>query len=166
MRSPVNESKAQLSIGTSGFSYPEWIDAGIYPPGTKSAHMLSFYSEIFPIVELNYSWYQMIRSDAVQRMMDRVPPSFGFAAKLTRTMTHEVADDWFEQAALYCKGVAPLVNNNSLIAVLAQFPPSFNRTRSNRYYLAQLLDHLHPLPLAIEFRHRSWAHDRVFQGLE
>jgi uncharacterized protein YecE (DUF72 family) len=32
--------------------------------------------------------------------------------------------------------------------------------------LAALLDNLHGLPLAIEFRHRSWASDRVFSELE
>ena len=28
-------SDSPLYIGTCGFSYPEWIDAGIYPAGTK-----------------------------------------------------------------------------------------------------------------------------------
>jgi uncharacterized protein YecE (DUF72 family) len=50
--------------------------------------------------------------------------------------------------------------------VLIQLSPSFFRTTSNRKYLAILLDELHGLPLAIEFRHRSWASDRVFSELE
>lgn len=155
-----------VCIGTCGFSYPEWIEAGVYPAGSKSAHMLTLYSAIFPIVELNYTWYQMARVEPLERMVQRVPPSFLFTAKLTRTMTHEVSDEWEKQASLYCQGVAPLLNSGNLLAVLVQFPPSFTRTRANRLYLATLFDQLHSLPLAVEFRHRSWAHDRVFQGLE
>lgn len=51
-----------VHIGTCGFSYPEWIEADIYPSGTKSAQMLALYGHLFAVVELNDSWqYQMIR---------------------------------------------------------------------------------------------------------
>ncbi len=63
------------------------------------------------------------------------------------------------------QGVAPLLNSGNLLAVLAQFPPSFASTRANRLYLAKLFVPLHSLPFAVEFRHRYWAHDRVFQVL-
>jgi len=47
-----------------------------------------------------------------------------------------------------------------------QFPPSFPRAPKNRHYLAALLDELDGLPLAVEFRHASWAADRVFAEFE
>ena len=53
-----------------------------------------------------------------------------------------------------------------LVAVLLQFPPSFVRAPRSRHYLAALLDELDGLPLAVEFRHASWATDRVFAELE
>ena len=62
--------------------------------------------------------------------------------------------------------MAPLIQAGQLIAVLIQLPPSFFRTAPNRKHLAALLDSLYGLPLAIEFRHRSWASDRVFVELE
>jgi uncharacterized protein YecE (DUF72 family) len=155
-----------LYVGTCGFSYPEWIDAAIYPPSTKSAQMLSLYSRLFPVVELNYTWYQMIRAETVERMLTGLAPAFFFCAKLTRTMTHEIAENWQAQVRQYRQGIEPLVQSRRLLAVLIQLPPFFRRTEENRYYLAQLLDALHPLPLAVEFRHRSWAHDSVFKGLE
>jgi uncharacterized protein YecE (DUF72 family) len=40
------------------------------------------------------------------------------------------------------------------------------RAPQNRRYLAALLDELDGLPLAVEFRHASWATDRVFAELE
>ena len=96
-------------VGTCGFSYPEWIEAGIYPAGTRSAEMLGLYSRLFPVVELNYTWYQMIRAETVERMLTGGGSSLLFCAKLTRTMTHEIADDWRTQAELYHQGIQPLV---------------------------------------------------------
>jgi uncharacterized protein YecE (DUF72 family) len=155
-----------LYIGTCGFSYPEWIESGIYPAGTRSAEMLGLYSRLFPVVELNYTWYQMIRAETMERMLIGSGPSLRFCAKLTRTMTHEVADNWRHQAALYRQGIQPLVHSGRLLSVLVQLPPFFRRTPENRTYLAHLFDALQPLPLAVEFRHRSWALESVFNGLE
>jgi uncharacterized protein YecE (DUF72 family) len=80
---------AALWVGTSGYSYPEWIEAGVYPPGTKAGQMLPLYARDFPVTELNYTWYQMPRAEAIERQRALVPPDFLFCAKLTRTLTHE-----------------------------------------------------------------------------
>ena len=157
----------QLYVGTSGFSYAEWIDAGFYPSGTKSGQMLQQYARYFLITELNYTWYQMPKAEAIERQCQQVSQEFLFAAKLTRTLTHEIdQQQWRDQTILYREGIVPLVQTGQLVAVLIQLSPSFLRTTSNRKYLATLLDELHDLPLAIEFRHRSWASDRVFSELE
>ena len=157
----------QLHVGTSGFSYAEWVEAGFYPPGTKSGNMLQQYARDFSITELNYTWYQMPRVEAIERHRQQVPQEFLFAAKLTRTLTHEIdPQQWREQTVLYREGITPLIQTGQLIAILIQLPPSFSRTAPNRKYLATLLDSLFGLPLAIEFRHRSWASDRVFVELE
>ncbi|MCG8567091.1 MAG: DUF72 domain-containing protein [Desulfobacterales bacterium] len=157
----------QLHVGTSGYSYGEWLDSGFYPPDTHSANMLARYAEQFNTIELNYTWYQMPKATAMDRMSQKVPRGFGFTAKLTRTLTHEVRPDrWKTQAADFRRGIAPLVAREQLRALLVQLPPYFHRTRANRIYLAALLDELAPLPLAVEFRHRSWVCDRVFAELE
>jgi uncharacterized protein YecE (DUF72 family) len=157
----------RLRVGTSGYSYAEWTDAGFYPPGTKSGSMLSFYAQNFPITELNFTWYQMPKAPALERMHRQAPAGFRFAAKLTRTLTHEIdPNQWRGQAGRYRDGIAPLLQARKLVAVLLQFPPSFVRAPDNRRYLAALLDELDGLPLAVEFRHASWAADRVFAELE
>ena len=157
---------APVYVGACGFSYPEWVEAGIYPPGTRPAGTLALYSRLFPVVELNYTWYQMVRAETVERMLTNGGPDLRFCAKLTRTMTHEIDDDWPSQAERYCQGIEPLAASSRLLSVLVQLPPSFRRTPANRSYLARLFDRLQPLPLAVEFRHRSWAQDSVFTGLE
>jgi len=167
MNTQTTHNLCRLWIGTSGYSYAEWTDAGFYPPGTKSAAMLSFYAQNFPITELNFTWYQMPKARALERMHRQAPSGFRFAAKLTRTLTHEIdPGQWRGQAAQYRDGIAPLLQTRKLAAVLLQFPPSFGRAPQNRKYLAALLDELEGLPLAVEFRHASWATDRVFAELE
>jgi uncharacterized protein YecE (DUF72 family) len=156
-----------VRVGTSGYSYAEWVEAGFYPPGTKASEMLALYARHFGITELNYTWYQMPKAAAVERMLHLAPARFRFTAKLTRTLTHEVDPDrWRGQATLYREGIAPLVQSGQLTALLLQFPPGFTRAPAHRRYLAELLDELQGLPLAVEFRHTSWAADRVFAELE
>ncbi len=164
-RTPATES-GRIQVGTSGYAYTEWTDAGFYTPGTPAGRMLSQYARRFAVTELNYTWYQMPRAPALERMLPQVPPAFRFALKLTRTLTHEIdPDQWRGQVARYRDGIAPLVLAGKLAAVLLQLPPSFTRTPNRRRYLAALLDALEGLPVAVEFRHVSWATDHVFTEL-
>lgn len=151
-------------VGTSGYSYTEWVDVGFYPQGTRTPEMLALYAHSFPVVELNYTWYQMIRAEAISRMIAKAPRGFLFAAKLTRTLTHERGRDWKKELECYREGIKPL--QKQLAAILIQLPPDFTWTIANRYYLAYLLDSLHDFPVAVEFRHISWAKDSVFAELE
>ncbi len=167
MPHPTPHSACPVLVGTSGYSYAEWVEAGFYPPGTKAAEMLALYARQFAVTELNFTWYQMPKAPAIERMRQLAPAGFRFTAKLTRTLTHEVdPGQWRGQAALYRDGIAPLAQARQLTAVLAQFPPGFSRDAANRRYLAELLDALAGLPLAVEFRHASWAADRVFAECE
>jgi uncharacterized protein YecE (DUF72 family) len=156
-----------IQVGTSGYSYAEWADAGFYPPDMTPGRMLTSYARIFSITELNYTWYQMPRAQAVERMLDQVSPDFNFAAKLTRYLTHEIDEGaWRGYVKAYREGMAPMIQSGQLAAILLQFPPSFHRTPKNRYYLAALLDELGGLPIAVEFRHASWATDSVYTAFE
>ena len=160
----IKDKLCPVLVGTSGYSYTEWVDGGFYPQGTRTPEMLALYAESFPIVELNYTWYQMVRAEAISRMIAKAPETFLFATKLTRTLTHERDRNWQQELKLYREGIEPL--RKQLAAILVQLPPNFDWSRSNRYYLAHLLDGLHGFPLAVEFRHVSWARDSVFKELE
>lgn len=100
-------SGCPVYLGTSGYSYTEWVDSGFYPAGTKTADMLPLYARCFSIVELNYTWYQMARAEAVARMAAKAPAHFRFAAKLTRTLTHEREENWREQLQLLSNIFSP-----------------------------------------------------------
>lgn len=154
----------RVFVGTSGYSYLEWIENGFYPSGIKNSEMLGQYAYQFETVELNYTWYQMARAEALERLAAKTPSNFRFSAKLTRTLTHEREDLWQERLAEYKAGIEPI--RNHLLAILVQLPPEFDRSLSNRKYLARLLDGLSDYPVAVEFRHSSWAMDSVFAELE
>jgi hypothetical protein len=34
------DKPAGIMVGTSGYAYNEWVEAGFYPPGTGTARML------------------------------------------------------------------------------------------------------------------------------
>lgn len=158
--------ECRLLVGTSGYSYAEWTEAGFYPPGLPAGKMLAHYMRSFQITELNFTWYQMPKAPSMDRMRQTAGPAFLFAAKLTRTLTHEIdSAKWRDQVNQYRDGIAPLIQSKQLAAVLMQLPPSFDRSKENRLYLASLLDALKGLPLAVEFRHKEWAVDRVFEEL-
>ena len=65
VKTKPEKSACRLFVGTSGYSYTEWGDAGFYPSGTKSGKMLPLYARHFPVTELNYTWYQMPRAEAI-----------------------------------------------------------------------------------------------------
>ena len=104
MQTEQRKNPCRLWIGTSGYSYTEWANAGFYPPGTHSGQMLPLYARIFPITELNFTWYQMPKAAAIERMRQHAPPGFRFAAKLTRTLTHEVDPDQWRGTGLSIPG--------------------------------------------------------------
>ncbi len=71
-RIPKPESarpQCQVLVGTSGYSYAEWVKHGVYPPGTKTTEMLPEYARSFSIAELDSTFYQIPKGEAVVKMM-------------------------------------------------------------------------------------------------
>ena len=68
MQIEQRKSPCRLRVGTSGYSYAEWVNAGFYPPGTRSDQMLPLYAQTFPITELNFTWYQMPKAATIERL--------------------------------------------------------------------------------------------------
>jgi uncharacterized protein YecE (DUF72 family) len=155
---------ARILIGTSGYSYDDWVGP-LYPPGTPKSGFLSLYAREFPIVELNFSYYAQPSPRTLQRMVENTPEGFLFSLKAHRSMTHEISDTWEKDVAVFREGIQPLVEAGRLSAVLLQFPYSFAYTPESRQRLAALCDRLSGLPLAVEFRKSEWQKDAVLEGL-
>jgi uncharacterized protein YecE (DUF72 family) len=76
-----------IRIGTSGFSYKEWV-GNFYPPKTPGNKMLAFYAGHMPTVEINYTFRAMPRPPMLETWMRETPAEFKFALKASQRITH------------------------------------------------------------------------------
>jgi uncharacterized protein YecE (DUF72 family) len=155
---------ARVLIGTSGYSYDDWVGP-VYPPGTRKGDFLSLYAREFPVVELNFSYYAQPAARTLARMAETVPDGFLFTLKAHRSMTHEIGETWEKDIETFRKGIAPLSESGKLACVLLQFPYSFAYTPESRARLASLTERLSGLPLAVEFRKSDWMNEKTIEGL-
>ena len=156
---------AKILIGTSGYSYNEWVGP-VYPEGTKPKDFLSCYSGLFPTVELNYTYYAMPKAENMAKMLVDGGPDLSFAIKAHKTLTHEInAAQWEADAASYLRAIEPVLAAGRLEAVLFQFPYAFHYTPDNRRYLDKLLACFKEAPAAVEFRTADWYTGRVLESM-
>jgi len=152
-----------LHVGCSGYSYEDW-KGPFYSPSTPSGKMLELYAKMFKTVELNFSYYSMPTARTTSSMVRRTPKDFLFTIKAHGDFTHK-RERTPEGIAQFKEGTAPLADANRLGALLFQFPYSFKNTPESRDYMRTLWDDFRPWPLVVEFRHRSWMTDEVFDLL-
>ncbi len=149
-------------VGTSGYSFNDWVGPW-YPEGTRPAEMFDRYAEHFNAVEVNYTYYRMPVARTMESMVRRSPEGFVFWVKANKSTTHEGDRSTIEP---FLAELAPVRESERLIGVLLQFPQSFHRTVDNRKYLASAIAEFGDATrLAVEFRHRSWAHPSTVEGL-
>jgi len=150
-----------IRIGTSGYSYDDWIGP-FYPPGLSKGAFLRFYSQRFCTVEVNMTYYRLPAPSQVASWCRRTPSSFDFVIKAHRSLTHERAADAPGGAARdLLASIGPLVEEGRLGAVLAQFPNSFRPDDAAREYLQRLPAALAGTHVICEFRHAEWATDET-----
>jgi uncharacterized protein YecE (DUF72 family) len=152
-----------ISIGTSGFDYPDWRGS-FYPERLARREFLAYYAERFAALELNFSYYAMPQAAQLASMVERTAGKVELAIKAHRSMTHERVATPVEIAA-FKQALVPLREADRLGAVLAQFPYSFHQTQENREYLKRLADELGP-PLVVELRRSDWAVDPILDWLK
>ena len=154
----------EILIGTSGYDYPEWKGV-FYPQELKRADFLSYYATQFNALELNSTFYSMPTADRLYSFYQRSQGKVSFSIKANRMLTHEITKMWPNASDEFKHALNPLLENDSLSAVLFQFPQSFHYTNENRIYLAKLIEEFQGYPVVIEFRHKEWIRESVFEGL-
>lgn len=156
---------AVLRVGTSGYAYREWRGS-FYPEKLPEKKMLEFYSQRFPTVEINYTFYHLPSARALEEWLPLTPDDFCFALKANQKITHILRLRNTEALIeAFLEGAAPLAATGRLGPILLQLPPQF------RADLELLQDFLSSLPVrpvlrwAMEFRHASWFVDRTLEVL-
>ena len=151
-----------ISIGTSGYNYPEWRGS-FYPSDLPASRMLSYYAERLSTVEINYSFYRLPNEKVLEGWAQSTPESFSFTLKAPRRITHDARlRDCEELTQTF--GTGAQILGSKLAVLLFQMPASFRKD------LGALDTFLRWVPrgmrLALEFRHDSWHSEDVFERLK
>ena len=150
-------------VGTSGFSYPEWIGP-VYPDGTPKSRMLEAYAKMFDIVEINATFYRPPGPKMFEKYPERTGGKMKVMVKLHSAFTHERDPDQ-NTAKLFDTAVKPLEESGQFSGYLAQFPQSFYNSNDAGKYIEYLKKLFPEAPLVVEFRHKSWWNDEVYDFL-
>lgn len=143
-----------ITIGLTG-----WSDHDLIAPVNK--RKLEDYASHFPFVEIDTSFYGIPSEKSVQSWMDKTPESFQFIPKANQAMTqHQKWQDHYESLEelfdTFKVRFYPMIREKRIKAFLFQFPPYFHCSQRNVDYLETVSELMGTLPVAIEFRHRSW----------
>ena len=187
---------ARILVGSCSWTDPTLIASGrFYQPGVTSAEArLRFYTEQFPIVEVDSSYYAPPSARNSALWAARTPDDFVFNVKAYGLLTgHPTRVDrlpgWIAAALdepargkknAYLKdldaatvdrlwqahreALEPLAAAGKLGAVLFQFPPWFVRSGEHEDYLRALPRRLPGWPLAVELRGGDWLSDSAAAG--
>jgi uncharacterized protein YecE (DUF72 family) len=163
-----------IKIGTSGFSFPDWVGT-IYPPDIKKGDMLPYYEKQlgFKVTEINATYYTIPSPKSFAGMIKKTSPDFDFTVKAHKSLTHEIRDkntgkfiDNEEAFERFRYSIEPLKKEGRLIAVLAQFPYSFHTTVENYDYIRIFKERLKDIPIVVEFRNVNWHNQQSITFLK
>ena len=122
---PIRDGK--IHLGTSGWSYNEWIGV-LYETSRDSK--LRTYSHVFSTAEIDSTFYASPSKGTIMGWLRYVNPDFVFTAKLPQIITHKKKLDLTkgvdEDVKRFCQLMAPLQQNGKLGCILIQLPPSLD----------------------------------------
>ncbi len=149
-------------IGCSGFLYDSWRGA-FYPEELPHKKWLTFYMKNFSSVELNVTFYRLLKKEAFERWYKETPPDFTFCLKGSRFISHvKKLKDVELPLSTFFNATAPLLEK--LEVILWQLPPNLKLNMKN---LEDFVENLKQYPVrhVFEFRHKSWLVKKVFNLL-
>ncbi|MEW5925005.1 MAG: DUF72 domain-containing protein [Candidatus Zixiibacteriota bacterium] len=147
-------SKNGIYIGTSGYSYKDWL-GNFYPQFCPSADFLRFYATIFNTVEIDSTYYRIPRKDSITKWYKTTPDNFIFSAKFPASVTHEGdIKTRVDNAEAFIDVMRRL--ENKLGPLLLQFPYGFKPDES--FEIMEKLVSIMPkdLKIAVEVRNKKW----------
>ena len=177
----------RILVGTCSWADKTLIDSGWYPPEAKKPEdRLRFYSDQFPIVEVDSTYYAIPQERNPEAWVERTPPEFVFDVKayapftghaaavkaLAKELREALPSEVQAKQNFYYKDLPPEIGdevwrrfNETLLpldsagklgTVLFQFPPWFGPRSDNREYILEAKERLGQYPMAVEFRNGTW----------
>lgn len=162
----------RLLVGTSGFSYPDWIPR-FYPQGTRASALLAAYAARLPAVELNATFRRRPTASAIRGWVAATPPEFRFAVKAQRSSA--IRGLFGSPAESIAWLTEPLGGfGERLGAVLYRVPAEIRRNgpwvegdvaAADARLAALLAEWPSEIPLVLELQDPSWHVDETFAAL-
>ena len=154
---------AHWRIGTSGYVYRDWRRR-FYPQALGARGWLPYYAATFDTVELNSPFYRLPRAATFRGWAAAVPPSFVFAVKASRFLTHvKRLNEPGPPVTLFLRRAQGL--GGALGPVLIQLPSTFHLRLDRLDGLLRVLARRPHVRWVLEVRHASWLVDPVFERL-
>jgi len=177
----------RILVGTCSWTDKTLIGSGWYPPEAKKPEdRLRFYSDQFPVVEVDSTYYAIPQERNAEAWVERTPPEFMFNVKayapftghaaavkaLAKELREELPAEVQGKANFYDKDLPPEIRDEvwrrfnevllpldsagKLGFVLFQFPPWFGPRSDNRAYILEAKERLGQYTMAVEFRNGMW----------
>lgn len=156
-------AKTTFHVGTSGFSYDEWIGT-FYPEDLPKKRMLEHYASQFGTVEINNTFYRLPSPKLLGDWKERVPEGFQFCLKMAQKVTHfgRLKVESVEEAVRYFFETKKVLGT-SAGPTLIQLPPNMKKDS------ARLRDFFALIPngerFVMEFGSSTWLEDDVLDLL-
>src|SRR5687768_9917293 len=153
--------------GLSGLDLP--VPKYKFPPPYENVSRLTYYSTFFNSIEINSSFYKVPRGATVRNWATSAHEHFKFTFKLWKQITHGNGL-FFEEddVEVFFKAIGEAGNKKGCI--LVQLPPKCEI--ENLGQLNKLLNSMRELDpvnewnIAVEFRHKSWYHESIYNMLD
>lgn len=149
-------------IGCSGFLYDSWRGV-FYPEDLPHKEWLPFYAKKINSVELNVTFYRLLKKEAFDKWYRETPSDFSFVLKGSRFVTHiKKLKDVEMPLSTFFNITTPL--REKLEVVLWQLPPNL---KVNLRSLEDFIEALRQYPVrhVFEFKNKNWLNKKVLKIL-
>jgi uncharacterized protein YecE (DUF72 family) len=152
----------QSYVGTSGWQYSDW-KGPFYPNDLPQREWLAYFSERFPTVEVNNTFYMLPKPETFAKWREGSAAGFIFVVKANRYMTHiRRLRDCEEAMSRFWSHARRL--GRKLGPILFQLPPNLKADLPLLESFLQLIPG--SMRAAFEFRHPTWDTDEVRAALD
>src|SRR5919108_152363 len=181
-----------VRTGTASWTDPTMTARGVFYPddATSAEDRLRYYATVFPVVEVDATYYALPREQQAKLWAERTPDDFLFDVKAHALMTGQPsevkrlprdirealpeelaakgriygkdlpADVYDEIWSSFQRGVEPLRQAGKLGAVFLQFPRWVFPSNEAREQILDAKRRLGDTLLTVEFRHGSWFNEK------
>jgi uncharacterized protein YecE (DUF72 family) len=150
---------SKIKIGISGWVYPRWRGK-FYPKGLQQKKELEYASRKLTSIEINSTFYNVLKPESFQNWYDQTPEDFSFAIKGGKFITHvrRLKDVAGPLANFFAQGILKL--NEKLGPILWQFPPNMMLKDDRFEKFISMLPRTTTEAAKLAAKHSEWMNGR------